>query len=253
MVVIGSGNVAFHLIKAFSKKGIRVLQIFAHNEKTARILSKTFSVHYTIDTSKLFKEADLYLLTVQDDHIREAALQIHLKDQLLVHTSGFSSLDSLSGASTRTGVLWPLQTLTSGRSIEYKSIPFFIEGQSTEISEELEQFAGMVSDRVMVTDSPTRQKIHLAAVIASNLTNQLYSIAASILERQDIPFAVLAPLILETAAKAGEQHPFRSQTGPAVRKDLRVIEKHLELLRDDTAFRDIYRLITENIIHHHSQ
>jgi len=253
MVVIGSGNVAFHMIKAFSKKGIRVLQILAHNEKTARILAKTFSVPYILDPSMLFKEADLYLLTVQDDHIREAALQLHLKDQLLVHTSGFSSLDSLSGASTRTGVLWPLQTLTSGRSIEYKSIPFFIEGQSTEISEKLEQFAGMVSDRVMVTDSPTRQKIHLAAVIASNLTNQLYSIAASILERQDIPFAVLAPLILETAAKAGEQHPFRSQTGPAVRKDLRVIEKHLELLRDDPAFRDIYRLITENIIHHHSQ
>jgi predicted short-subunit dehydrogenase-like oxidoreductase (DUF2520 family) len=253
MVVIGSGNVAFHLVKAFSKTGVRILQILAHNEKTASALSKTFSVPYILDPALLFKEADLYLLTVQDDYIRETAVGLHLKDQLLVHTSGFSSLNLLSGASTRTGVLWPLQTLSSGRAIEYKDIPFFIEGKSEEIAELLSQFASLVSNRVMVSDSPTRQKIHLAAVIASNLTNQLYSISASILERQDIPFGVLAPLILETASKAGKQHPFRSQTGPAVRKDLKVIEKHLELLRDDPAFRDIYRLITENIIHHHSK
>jgi predicted short-subunit dehydrogenase-like oxidoreductase (DUF2520 family) len=253
IVVIGSGNVAFHLIKAFSKRGIKVLQVLAHNEKTARAISKTFSVPYILDTSMLFKEANLYLLTVQDDKIRETAAGLHLKDQLLVHTSGFSSIELLSGASTRTGVLWPLQTFSAGRAIEYNNIPFFIEGKSEEIAELLSQFAGLVSKKVMVTDSPTRQKIHLAAVIASNLTNQLYSIAASILERQDIPFGVLAPLILETAAKAGKQHPFQSQTGPAVRKDIRVIEKHLELLRDDPAFRDIYRMITENIIHHHSK
>lgn len=251
MVVIGSGNVAFHLVKAFSKKGIKVLQIMAHNDKTAKVLSKKFAVPYQVDPSKLYKEADLYLLAVQDDKIAETAKGLHLDDQLLIHTSGFTSIDALSGASTRTGVMWPLQTFSAGRSVNFKNIPLFIEGSSEEISGMLSRFAGLISDRVIATDSPTRQKIHLAAVIASNLTNHLYSISASILERQDIPFDVLAPLILETAAKAGKQHPFVSQTGPAVRNDLSVIEKHLELLRDDPAFRDIYRLISDNIIHHH--
>jgi predicted short-subunit dehydrogenase-like oxidoreductase (DUF2520 family) len=253
MVVIGSGNVAWHLVKAFTKKGIRVMQVLAHNEKTARSLSKTFAVPYILDPSRLFREADLYLLAVQDDNISAAALGLHLNDQLLVHTSGFSTIDSISGASSSTGVLWPLQTLTSRKAVDYKAIPFFVEGRTNEISEKLSAFAELVSRHVIITDSPTRQKIHLAAVIASNLTNQLYSISASILERQDISFEVLAPLIIETAVKAGKQHPFRSQTGPAVRNDLRVIEMHLELLRDDPAFRDIYRLITENIIHHHSE
>ena len=252
MVVVGSGNVAWHMIRAFSMKGIKVLQILGHNEKTARSLSKAFSIPYILDPYQLVKNADLYLVAVQDDHIREVSLRLHLNKQLLAHTSGFSSIDLLSGASDNTGVLWPLQTFTAGKIVEYSNIPFFIEGHTGASAEKLARFAGMVSDRVMITDSPTRQKIHLAAVIASNLTNQLYSISASILERQDIPFEVIAPLILETAVKAGQQHPLRSQTGPAVRKDLRVIEKHLELLRDDPAFRDIYRLITENIIHHHS-
>lgn len=253
MVVVGSGNIAWHLVRAFSARGIGVLQILAHNEKTARSLSKAFSVPCIMEPALLLKNADLYVLAVQDDRIREVALGLGLKKQLLVHTSGFSSIDLLSGASENTGVLWPLQTFTSGKNVEFGTIPIFIEGRSGIISGRLARFAGLVSERVMITDSPTRQKIHLAAVIASNLTNQLYSISASILERQDIPFSVLAPLILETAMKAGQQHPLRSQTGPAVRKDLYVIEKHLELLRDDPAFRDIYSMITENIMHHHSK
>ena len=253
MVVIGSGNVAWHLINAFSKKGIYVVQILAKNDKTARSLSTSFSIPYIINPALLLKDADIYLMTVQDDRIGDVAPVLGLKDQLLVHTSGFSSIDILAGASSNTGVLWPLQTLTAGKNIEYDHIPFFVEGSTNENIVQLTRFAGLISERVIVTDSPTRQKIHLAAVIASNLTNQLYSISASILERQDIPFDVLAPLILETAVKAGQQHPLRSQTGPAVRKDLQVIARHLDLLRDDPAFRDIYRLITENIIHHHDK
>jgi len=252
IVVIGSGNVSYHMIRAFTLKEVNVLQILAHNEKTALKLSKIFSLPYIMDPARLIKEADLYILAVQDDRIRETALQLGLKEQLLVHTSGFTSIDVLNGASNRTGVIWPLQTLSFANVLDYSHIPFFLEGNSTEISEKLFQFTSLVSDKIMITDSPTRQKIHLAAVIASNLTNQLYAISASILERQDIPFNVLVPLISETAAKAGRQHPLLSQTGPAVRKDMRVIEKHLELLRDDPAFRDIYRLITDNIIHHHS-
>lgn len=253
MVVIGSGNVAWHLINAFSKKGIHVVQILAQNKKTARNLSKSFSIPYIINPALLIKDAGIYLMAVQDDRIGDVAPVLGLKDQLLVHTSGFSSIDILAGASSNTGVLWPLQTLTAGKNIEYDQIPFFVEGNTNENSVQLTRFAGLISERVMVTDSPTRQKIHLAAVIASNLTNQLYSISASILERQEIPFDVLAPLILETAVKAGQQHPLQSQTGPAVRKDLQVIARHLDLLRDDPAFQDIYRLITENIIHHHDK
>ncbi len=252
MVVVGSGNVAWHIVRAFSMKGIGVLQILGHNEKSAHSLSKAFSVPYILEPEHLQRSADLYIIAVQDDHIRKAALGLHLENQLLVHTSGFSSIDVLEGASADTGVIWPLQTLTAGKNIDYRDIPFFIEGNNGPVTEKLVSLAGLVSERVMVTDSPTRQKIHLAAVIASNLTNQLYSISASILERQDIPFSVLAPLILETAVKAGQQHPLRSQTGPAVRKDLHVIQKHLELLREDPDFRDIYKLITESIIHQHS-
>jgi len=252
MVVIGSGNVAWHLVNAFSRAGIQVLQILAHNETTAHSLSKEFSVPYITDPGQMEKGADIYLLTVQDDRIKEAANTLGLSRQLLVHTSGFSSLGILSGASSNTGVIWPLQTLTTGKKTDFSQVPFFIEGNTPGNTEKLASFASRVSGRVIVSDSQARQKIHLAAVIASNLTNQLYTIAATILEQQDIPFNVLAPLISETAQKANQQDPMQSQTGPAIREDQQVITRHLEMLRNDPSFREIYRLITENIKHLHS-
>jgi predicted short-subunit dehydrogenase-like oxidoreductase (DUF2520 family) len=253
MVIIGSGNVAWHLLNAFTAAGIQARQVLSRNAGTARQLSKSFNVPVLHDPDRLVRDAGIYILAVQDDRIRETAKGLHLHDQLLVHTSGFTGMDALAGASGNTGVMWPLQTLTTGKTVDYRSIPFFIEASSSAVGEELNEFAALVSDRIIVADSQTRQKVHLAAVIASNLTNHLYAIAAAILTRQDIPYDVLASLIVETARKAAQSNPVSSQTGPAARKDLKVMEKHLDLLKEEPAYRDIYKLISENIIHHHNE
>jgi predicted short-subunit dehydrogenase-like oxidoreductase (DUF2520 family) len=253
IVVIGSGNVAYHFIRAVTMQGIKVLQILGRNESGALALSDAFSVPYILKPELLDKQADLYILAVRDDQIREAALSLCLTEQLLVHTSGNSSLELLTGASSNTGVIWPLQTLTAWREITYDSIPFFIEGNTADNTEKLFSLAGLISNKVIRTDHSTRQYIHLAAVIAANFTNQLYTISASILELRNIPFDVLAPIIRETTAKALDQHPLHSQTGPAIRQDLLVIKKHLELLGENPEYAEIYRLITESIIQSHSK
>jgi predicted short-subunit dehydrogenase-like oxidoreductase (DUF2520 family) len=251
MVVIGSGNVAWHIIHAFQAAGVRVVQVLARNKQSARHFSRHFNIPYTLNVRELNRQADIYILAVKDDQIPDTASALRLEDQLLVHTSGFTPMDALKDFSREYGVLWPLQTLTAEKEVSYSEIPFLLEANSKENEERLMELAKQVSENVMVTDSQVRQRIHLAAVIASNLTNHLYAISAAILDRQDIPFSVLAPLIRETAAKAAGSHPLASQTGPAARKDMKVIRQHLDLLRDEPTFYDIYKLISENIIHHH--
>ncbi len=251
MIVVGSGHVAWHLIRSFRLRGIEVLQVLGRNEEKTISLSRELGVPYIMNPGAVRKNADLYLLAVQDDQVRPAALSLDLKDRLLVHTSGFTGLDALQGASSQTGVLWPLQTLTRGRETDLSVVPLFIEGSAPDVMDTLEQFARLVSGTVYPAPSEVRRKLHLAAVIASNLTNHLYSVAASILEDQKIPWEVLGPLIRETALKASLGHPATSQTGPAVRNDRRVIEKQLEMLLEEPEIREIYRLITEHIIENH--
>ncbi|MGL5563778.1 MAG: DUF2520 domain-containing protein, partial [Tannerellaceae bacterium] len=70
--------------------------------------------------------------------------------------------------------------------------------------------------------------------------------AASILEGEGLRFDYLVPLIDETASKIHEMQPIEAQTGPAIRYDESVIEKHIDMLADQDS-RDIYAIVSKSI------
>jgi len=57
-------------------------------------------------------------------------------------------------------------------------------------------------------------------------------------------------LIDETAAKVHDLAPREAQTGPAVRNDRRVIDKHLLLLANHPEKAALYKLLSEHIHQH---
>ena len=71
------------------------------------------------------------------------------------------------------------------------------------------------------------------------------------LEKYQLPFHVMLPLIDETARKVHELAPRDAQTGPAVRYDKNVIENHLAMLADLPALQEIYKLMSKSIHEHH--
>jgi hypothetical protein len=101
---------------------------------------------------------------------------------------------------------------------------------------------------VEYADSERRKKIHLAGVFVNNFTNHLYGIATEIVESEDLSFDVLRPIISETASKAiAVGDPDVVQTGPAIRGDRVVTDRHIEMLRGDKVKQQIYKDITESI------
>ncbi|WP_144487812.1 DUF2520 domain-containing protein, partial [Bacillus pumilus] len=91
--------------------------------------------------------------------------------------------------------------------------------------------------------------MHISAVFACNFTNYLWTIASELLKKEDLPFEVLHPLLEETLKKAFAVSPEKGQTGPAVRGDLAIVNKHLSVL--DGQSKEIYSLLSEAIISHH--
>lgn len=75
----------------------------------------------------------------------------------------------------------------------------------------------------------------------------MYSIAADILKKEKLPFALLNPLIEETAAKIKNSMPSKMQTGPAIRKDKQVMDAHIKLLSDKKNIQKLYKMISKNI------
>lgn len=108
--------------------------------------------------------------------------------------------------------------------------PFFLEANTSENAGKLQHLAEKLSGNIRFLSSDKRKSLHLAAVFACNFTNHIYALAVKLLEEQDIPADVLLPLIDETAAKIHTMPPRVAQTGPAIRYDENVINKHLAML-----------------------
>lgn len=247
VVIIGSGNVAEVIAVGVAESwALELRQIVARNEERAAAIATLTNTEYTTDFSEV-EEADFYIVAVSDRAVEEVAAQIERPaDSIMLHTAGSVGMDAL-GEGLR-GVLYPFQTFTVGRRVEFTEVPLFIEGCTLAVESRIEELAQALSSRVYHASSSRRREIHLSGVLACNFVNALYSMAADHLQqRESLPFDVLRPLILETAQKAVEsQHPRSVQTGPAVRGDKAVVERHLAML-DEENKREIYKLLNDYI------
>ncbi len=240
-VIIGSGNVAYHLAKAFVLNAIPVAQIFGRNEEQLKSISE--KLHIPFSTKKL-NEADVYIICVSDQSVEEVSRLITEKNCLVVHTSGSLPIDILAGE-YRKSSLYPLQTFSKSKTLDYNQIPFFIEAENREDMKTLSDIASAISRNVMESTYEKRKYIHLTAVFACNFVNHLFSRAKEISDAQEIPFDYFLPLIDETVQKIHEIEPKSAQTGPAVRNDKRILELHEQLLKDESL--DIYKTMNHSI------
>ncbi len=246
ITIIGSGNVAQHLIDAFAKSdAVEIIQVFSRTEKQISLLLDSSKI--TNDWNAL-READLYIIAVSDDAIASVSSQLPFENRLVVHTSGSAPLTSLNDKN-RKGVFYPLQTFTKGKPIDFKTIPFCLETQSENDYEIVEKVACAISDSIYKINSQQRKALHVAAVFVNNFTNYLYQLGNEICEENQVSFEILKPLILETAEKLLTLSPKDAQTGPAKRNDISTIEAHESFLSNENQS-TIYKILTQSIQNH---
>ena len=242
IVIFGAGNLATHLFNAFLKaEKFKVIQVYNHKPE-----SLEFFKNKTKTTTNLTDvlPADIYLLALKDDLIQDFAQKLIYKKALILHTSGATPM-SVFRFFNRFGVFYPLQTFSKNKAVDFKNIPLCIEANGEADLQLLEQLARELSDKVYRISSDQRKSLHVAAVFVSNFVNYLYTEGQEICERNDIPFEILHPLILETASKIMDLNPKDAQTGPAKRDDFAVINSHLGLLNEEQ--QKIYQILTGSI------
>lgn len=242
IVIIGSGNVAYHLAKAFHENKIPVSQLFGRNETDLKFISEKLQIPFS--TSQL-QDADLYLICVSDVSISEVSKLITKENCLVAHTSGSLPKEILEG-NYRKASLYPLQTFSKSKDLDYKDVPFFVESDDDQDLELLKNLALHISEKVMISTYEKRKYIHLTAVFACNFVNHLFARAKEISDSQDIPFDYFLPLIKETTQKIEILEPKLAQTGPAIRNDERVLKAHEELIADEEQLK-IYKIMNESI------
>lgn len=248
---IGSGNLAWHLAPALDNLGFVVKEVFSSRQKNAAALTERLyqaEVKSSLDFSD--SPSDLFIIAVSDEAIADVAKDIVLPENAtLVHTSGSQPLSILQyAAAPHSGVFYPLQTFTKARAVDFKDVPVFIEASDADAEKKLTSIAKGLTKKFKKISSEERKALHVAAVFASNFPNHMLRISKELMEESGLNFDWLKPVILETINKALAQGPEYSQTGPAVRGDLEILDEHMKYLKSDKAVAKIYELISQNII-----
>lgn len=232
ITVIGTGNVASHLVPWLRGSGADVSQANPHT------------------LEGLDPQSDICIISVSDNAIAEVAAAadrlLAKPDAVIAHTSGTTPLSVLKGLGHPGAVLYPLQTFTKERELEYAHIPVFVEGATEKITEAMMSLAFGMTDNARQADSATRARLHLGAVFACNYLNYMLLLADRATEHIDLE--LYRPLIEETVAKALEIGPRDAQTGPARRGDLNTMWEHMHLLQGHPHTGRVYRLLSQQIL-----
>lgn len=243
--IVGSGNMALSLAKAFSRIGKKPLQIIARENSTTLSLFHDLNIPFAFSDTQI-EPADLFIIAVSDDSIEQVSRKFERFDALVVHTSGCVPEEVLL-SNKRYGVFYPMQSISKLRETDFSEVPFFIQTNQLFDKEKLEKTARLLSTKVIDSTNEMRLSMHVAAVFVSNFSNAIYSIAHDFLKERKLDFDLLKPLIAETAAKAIEINPVDAQTGPARRNDLCTIARHQEILEQYPDKKAVYDLLTKYI------
>ncbi len=251
VVFIGAGRLAANLSRALAAAGHDIVQVYSRTMESAGFVAEQSGSCTVTDLNEITVDADIYIMSVSDSAISELLPKVcrGREDKVFVHTSGSIPMDVFKDRVHRYGVLYPMQTFSKDRFVEFGDIPFFIEASDAVTLDAIRGLAGTVSGRVTELPSEDRRYIHLAAVFACNFVNHCYALSADILASRGVPFDVMLSLVDETARKVHQIAPAAAQTGPAMRYDKNVINAQSAMLDGCPMVKEIYELMSKSIHH----
>jgi predicted short-subunit dehydrogenase-like oxidoreductase (DUF2520 family) len=253
IVLVGAGNLGWHLAHILNNNGAKITCIASRSVYSARTLALEVDSPYTDKFNEISAEADFIILTVNDSALPEVIGILPESDAIVLHTSGSIDLKVFEKGYANYGVMYPFQTFTYGMPVKNTGFPVCIEGSDRKTEEKIHQLAMMISKNVIILDSEKRRLLHLSGVLANNFSNFLIARAGDLLINSNLDPKLLTPLLLETIYKIESSSPQAAQTGPAKRKSINIIQKHLEMLNDDPSLKNLYSFLSDSIIAYYSK
>ncbi|WP_180754346.1 Rossmann-like and DUF2520 domain-containing protein [Hymenobacter sp. DG01] len=249
IVLLGAGRVAQHLGPALAQAGHKVLHVWSRTQASAEAVAATIPGATAGTDPRRLPPADLYVLAVPDGAVPQVlAAAEFAAGAVVAHTAGALPLSVFAAhEQVRGGVLYPLQTFSPGRAIEWQTVPLCLEAADAPALALLRAVAASLSSDVRLVNSAQRLQLHVAAVWACNFPNHLLGISRALLAEANLPWSLLHPLIRETIDKALSELPFAVQTGPAVRHDDATLARHEAALVGKPAWQALYKDLTVSI------
>ena len=125
VVFVGAGNLATRLSLEMRKSGMSIGQVYSHTSEHAKILADELGCGWTVIPEEIVEDADLYVFSLKDAVLQDVIARVKPNNGLWVHTAGSMPISVFEGLTARYGVVYPLQTFSKSREVDFKKIPFF--------------------------------------------------------------------------------------------------------------------------------
>lgn len=241
VVLLGGGNVAIQFAKnLLSHPFAELVQIYARDLSQLEVLKDETKKTDSLDD---LVSADIYIFAISDKSINEVSSHPFFQDKFVVHTSGATAVREL--VPHKNGVLYPPFSLSKELDVRFKDQDFFIESQSAEQLELLQNIVEGFGAKSHLVNSEQRLSFHTAAVFVNNFTNHLYALGMDLAKSADIPNEFMEDLLLKGVQKSLLIGADKAQTGPAIRGDSQTMKLHLANLDENK--KNIYKILSESI------
>lgn len=241
--IIGNGNTAYTLGGIFFNAQIPIKKIYARSSSALELANNLKSELIILNSNTVFNDEFIFLM-VSDDAIKQLIDQYTFHNCTLIHCSGSVPLATL--ISDKSAVFYPLQSMSKNHLLSAQQIPICLESNHEPTLQILNHIAAKAGFDTDYLDSDMRLKVHIAAVMLNNFSNQLWLQVDKLCDENKINKDLLKPLLNQTVEKYTTLGAYQAQTGPARRNDQDTIDKHLSLLNGDSF--ELYKLFSKLII-----
>jgi predicted short-subunit dehydrogenase-like oxidoreductase (DUF2520 family) len=246
--IIGTGNMAWFLVKRLKTAGHQCDGIWGRNSETMKALAREMNVNPYKNVSAIADgEVDICFVTVPDHEIANAVQKLSFEKTVLAHTAGSMDLDVLNEHAKDYAVLWPVYSISKNSIPDHRNIPTAWEASSAKAKRYISTMGHSITDNLFEADAEKRKWLHLSAVVGNNFINHMMAICEQICAEQQLPPEAIQPIITQTFQRMNGHKAADLQTGPAVRGDKEVMERQVELLRHHPEWQELYKAISASI------
>lgn len=236
-----------HALAELFRRNHSIVQIISRNKKTGLALAKKLKATYSSSLKDISSTADFYFLAVPDDSIQKISKSLTKFKGIVVHHSGAKPMNEIK--SNQQAVIYPLVSLQQDSILNKKSTLIFVQAKHASHLVLIDELFKGLLPQIHVTDNHSRQKMHLAAVIANNFTNHLLLKADEMTGGNPLIRQLLIHLAQQSVDNLKKGENKKRQTGPARRNDRQTMASHLKLIKKNKKLTKIYLSLSQSIQH----
>lgn len=237
--ILGGGRAAWAFGSTWQRIGWPISGVWLRDESHSHIAELLETTR--LDLADLAAESELLLVGVSDRAIAEVAEGVPKTDAIVFHASG--SMNALRDGFS----LHPLKSLPPlGEPSDLRGTTLVFEGEHRHTA----KLIAVAAEARFIEIAPEKKALyHAAAVFGANYVAAAVDIAERLMTRAGVEnvrddLVALAHSALENWRRHQDEKRF---TGPAARRDVEVLRRHLAALRDDPQLAEIYALLAAEI------